>query len=57
MLPAWARKPQSGGGWKAIPGKTFFELETVGQPSRWNALRALRVLNWWAGKGSAVSCR
>jgi hypothetical protein len=45
MLPAWARKPQSGGCWKAIPGKTFFELETVGQPSRWNTLRALRVLN------------
>ena len=28
-------------------GKTFFELETVGQPSRWNTLRALRVLAWW----------
>jgi hypothetical protein len=28
------------------PGATFFELETVGQPSRWNTLRALRVLRW-----------
>jgi hypothetical protein len=28
------------------PGKTFFPMETVGQPSRWNTLRALRVLNW-----------
>jgi hypothetical protein len=29
------------------PGKIYFELETVGQPSRWNTLRALRVLKWW----------
>lgn len=28
-------------------GKTFFEMEKVGQPSRWNSLRALRVLEWW----------
>ncbi len=28
-------------------GKTFFELEPVGQPGRWNTLRALRVLKWW----------
>jgi hypothetical protein len=29
------------------PGKTHFEMEVVGQPSRWNTLRALRVLKWW----------
>ncbi len=29
------------------PGRTFFELERPGQPSRWNTLRALRVLRWW----------
>ncbi len=29
------------------PGRVFFELETVGQPSRWNTLRGLRVLRWW----------
>jgi hypothetical protein len=29
------------------PGKTFFELERVGEPSRWNTLRCLRVLRWW----------
>jgi hypothetical protein len=29
------------------PGKTYFELEPVGAPSRWNTLRALRVLKWW----------
>jgi len=31
------------------PGRTWFEMEQVGQPSRWNTLRALRVLNWWRG--------
>jgi len=30
-------------------GKTYFSLETVGRPSRWNTLRALRVLQWWDG--------
>jgi len=30
-------------------GKTFFEMEEVGKPSRWNTLRALRVLEWWQG--------
>ena len=29
------------------PGTTYFELERVGAPSRWNTLRALRVLKWW----------
>ncbi len=29
------------------PGKTYFALERVGGPSRWNTLRALRVLKWW----------
>ncbi|MGH3646543.1 MAG: hypothetical protein ACRDTM_05140 [Micromonosporaceae bacterium] len=28
-------------------GKTWFELEPPRQPSRWNTLRALRVLRWW----------
>ncbi|HTX79251.1 MAG TPA: hypothetical protein VMC62_06260 [Longilinea sp.] len=31
-------------------GKTFFEMEEVGKPSRWNTLRALRVLKWWEAK-------
>ena len=30
-------------------GKTYFELERLGAPSRWNTLRALRVLKWWEG--------
>jgi hypothetical protein len=30
-------------------GKTYFELERLGAPSRWNTLRALRVLKWWDG--------
>jgi hypothetical protein len=28
-------------------GRTYFEMEETGQPSRWNTLRALRVLRWW----------
>lgn len=34
-------------------GKTYFELERLGAPSRWNTLRALRVLKWW-DRGSAA---
>ncbi len=29
------------------PGKTFFEMEFPGKPSRWNTLRGMRILNWW----------
>jgi hypothetical protein len=30
------------------PGETYFELEDGdGRPSRWNSMRALRVLDWW----------
>ncbi len=29
------------------PGQTHFEMEKVGRPSRWNTLRALRVLNYF----------
>jgi hypothetical protein len=28
-------------------GETYFEMERLGSPSRWNTLRALRVLAWW----------
>lgn len=31
------------------PGATWFEMETIGEASRWNTLRALRVLRWWHG--------
>jgi hypothetical protein len=31
----------------SYPGKTYFEMERRGAPSRWNTLRALRVLKWW----------
>lgn len=31
------------------PGKTFFNMETKGRASRWNTLRALRVLRWAEG--------
>lgn len=45
------RRKQSGDGrWKLgsrIPGRTYFDMEAPGKPSRWNTLRALRVLDWW----------
>jgi hypothetical protein len=31
----------------AYRGSTYFTMERVGAPSRWNTLRALRVLRWW----------
>jgi hypothetical protein len=31
--------------WK---GETWFEMESIGEPSRWNTLRAMRVLEGWA---------
>lgn len=30
------------------PGAVWFDLEQPGKPSRWNTLRALRVLSWWS---------
>lgn len=38
-------------------GKVFFEMERIGAPSRWNTLRALRVLRWWDGSRSERSSR
>jgi hypothetical protein len=46
-------KRQHDGRWlldRIHPGRVHFALEGgVGQPSRWNTLRALRVLDWWEG--------
>jgi hypothetical protein len=41
---------QSDGRWPnqyKYSGKVFFDMERVGRSSRWNTLRALRVLKWW----------
>ncbi|WP_239103524.1 hypothetical protein [Microbispora corallina] len=44
-------KRQPDGRWlldRVHPGRVHFALEEgLGQPSRWNTLRALRVLDWW----------
>lgn len=37
-------------------GTTYFELERVGAPSRWNTLRALRVLKWWNRASRPDAC-
>lgn len=44
------RKRSADGTWalqNRHSGRVFFELEAVGEASRWNTLRALRVLRWW----------
>ncbi len=44
-------KGQPDGRWpveRLHPGRVHFDVEDgVGTPSRWNTLRALRVLDWW----------
>jgi hypothetical protein len=45
-------KAQPDGRWlldRIHPGRVYFDLEELGAPSRWNTLRALRVLAWWDG--------
>ena len=44
------KRRQPDGRWilnRGYPGRVFFDLEAAGEPSRWNTLRALRVLKWW----------
>ncbi|MBI5352863.1 MAG: terpene cyclase/mutase family protein [Chloroflexi bacterium] len=44
------KKQKKDGLWpmnSGMSGLKYFDLEAAGQPSRWNTLRALRVLNWW----------
>ncbi len=43
------------------PGETHLQMEDgEGRPSRWNTLRALRVLDWFApgqvGRGASSVC-
>ena len=44
-------KRQPDGRWqldRIHPGRVYFDIESpAGTPSRWNTLRALRVLEWW----------
>ncbi len=43
-------KQKSDGRWvmnSGMSGLKYFDLEVAGKPSRWNTLRALRVLEWW----------
>jgi hypothetical protein len=38
------------------PGRTHFALEAGdSRPSRWNTLRALRVLDWYEGQAESAS--
>jgi len=47
-------KRQPDGRWlldRIHPGRVHFTIEEAGAPSRWNTLRALRVLEWWDAAG------
>jgi hypothetical protein len=35
-------------------GRIFFDMERTGGPSRWNTLRALRVVKWWENREQAA---
>ena len=37
-------------------GLMFFEMERIGQSSRMNTLRALRILKWWIKKPEELRC-
>ena len=53
-------KQLTDGRWKlehSFRGHEFFALERVGSPSRWNTLRALRVLRWWERKSGPEALR
>jgi hypothetical protein len=44
------KKQKADGRWfmnSGMTGRKYFDLEEAGKPSRWNTLRALRVLKWW----------
>jgi hypothetical protein len=51
-------KQQPDGRWlldRIHPGRVHFALDgEVGEPSRWNTLRALRVLDWWKADPTAA---
>jgi hypothetical protein len=43
-------KQKKNGKWNMMSGpsgRIFFNMEQAGKPSRWNTLRAMRVLKWW----------
>lgn len=53
-LAAVWKKRRADGTWTVQarhPGQTHFEMETTGGPSRWNTLRALRVLRHFGAQG------
>jgi hypothetical protein len=47
LLQSKQKKDGTLGDEHGMSGRKVFDLEKAGQPSRWNTLRALRVLEWW----------
>lgn len=53
------KKKEKDGKWllqQKHPGLVFFDMEKIGQPSRMNTLRALRILKWWMKKPEELRC-
>ena len=50
-LDVLGRKRRKDGAWPVQAkhaGQTYFDMEKTGGPSRWNTLRALRVLRYYS---------
>jgi len=54
---SWLRsvRGEDGAWWQQVRhgGRTWFDMEAVGQPSRWLTLYALGILRWWDAAGTA----
>jgi hypothetical protein len=53
------KKRTTEGLWKlasAYPGKSYFQMEKAGKPSRWNTLRAMRVLKHFGKPEPETNC-
>lgn len=53
------KKKEKNGKWplqQKYSGRMFFDMEKVGQASRMNTLRALRILRWWHKRPDDLRC-
>lgn len=53
------KKKERGGKWplqQKYSGLIYFDMEKVGNPSRINTMRAMRILKWWSRRPDKSSC-
>ena len=53
------KKKERNGKWplqQKYAGRIYFDMEKVGQPSRMNTLRALRIMRWWHKRPEELRC-